>query len=69
MIIKEVGISPSTTYNTAYTLRAYALAHGTLLPSVATSYMLGTLAALKKLFMPQLTSTLGTRAIPGRFIQ
>ena len=50
MIIKEVGISPSTTYNTAYTLRAYALAHGTLLPSVATSYMLGTLAALYKTF-------------------
>ena len=32
-----------TSPNTAYTLRASPLAFGTLLPSVATSYMLGTL--------------------------
>ncbi len=33
----------ATSYNTAYTLRATPLPFGTLLPLVATSYMLGTL--------------------------
>jgi len=32
-----------TAYNTAYTLRASPLPFGTLLPAVATSYMLETL--------------------------
>ena len=35
--------------NTAYTLWAYALPFGTLLPSVATSYMLETLDRVKSL--------------------
>lgn len=39
MDYQEKGKS-ATAYNTAYTLRAYALALWTLLPTVATSYML-----------------------------
>lgn len=46
---KVIGLRvkmPATADNTAYTLRASPLPFGTLLPAVATSYMLETLSEM-----------------------
>ena len=47
-IVILTGGFRATSDNTAYTLRASPLPSGTLLPSVATSYMLKTLYAIVK---------------------